>query len=85
MNKTDVIIRAIAEKQNIPITKAYEMMNLYTDLIAKTISHPDKENEDGLLDINKFKIISVQHFGKFVPREGLVKMTNTKRLKEKNK
>jgi hypothetical protein len=83
MNKTEQIVRDIAEKQGIPLTKANEVMSLYTDLIAKTISNPDKTDENGLLDINKFKVIRVQHLGKFVPRPNAIKNINKARLKQK--
>lgn len=83
MTNTEKTIRAIAEKHNIPVTNALEITNLYAKLLENTISDPCKENNEGLLDINKFKIVSIQNFGKFVPKPSLIKMTNTKRLKQK--
>lgn len=83
MTNTEKTIRAIAEKHNIPVTKALEITNLYAELLEHTIADPCKENNEGLLDIDKFKIVSIQNFGKFVPKASLIKMTNTKRLKQK--
>lgn len=83
MNKTERTIRDLAEKHNIPITKAFEIVDLYNQVIAMNISDEDKEDEQGLLDIDKFKVISIQNFGKFVPKPKMITQTNNKRLKQR--
>tara|TARA_R110000851_G_scaffold300630_2_gene456844 strand:+ start:230 stop:505 length:276 start_codon:yes stop_codon:yes gene_type:complete len=67
MNKQKAILNRLAKEHGITIGQAEEIWKLLVDKIAITISDPDKKGEDNLYDIEKFPIIHIDNFGKFIP------------------
>ena len=64
MKEQDKILRKLAKENNITVRQAEEIFHLFIQMIATTISDPDKKTE-GLYDETKFKNIHIDNFGKF--------------------
>lgn len=65
INQKD-ILKEVAEAHGLSYKEAEEIWLLFTEKIRETISDPDKKTDD-LYDIEKFPIIHIDNFGKFVP------------------
>ena len=76
MNRQKEILIQIANKHHLPIQQAEEIWKLFGDKIHEVISDPDKKNEEGLYDIEKFKTIQISNFGKFFPVEKNIRHAN---------
>jgi len=75
MNKQEEILLELARKHNINILQAREIFNLFGSTIADIISDPDKK-QDGLYNPDKFKVIHIDHFGKFIPNQRKIRHAN---------
>ena len=64
--KQKEVLNNLARAHGISIGQAEEIWELFTDKIKSTISDPDKKT-DGLYDVEKFKTIHIDNFGKFIP------------------
>jgi hypothetical protein len=86
MNKQKEILNRLAKEHGITIGQAEEIWKLLIDKIATTISDPDKRNDDGLYDPDKFPIIHIDNFGKFIPNLRTLKYANVylKKAQEKD-
>lgn len=76
MNRQKEILIQIANKHHLSIQQAEEIWKLFGDKIFEVISDPNKKNEEGLYDINKFQNIQISNFGKFVPVEKNIRHAN---------
>ena len=76
MNKQKKILNDLAKAHGISIGQAEEIWNLLTDKVATTISDVDKKDDEGLYDVNKFKTIHIDNFGKFIPNVRNIRHAN---------
>jgi nucleoid DNA-binding protein len=83
MNKQKKILNDLAAAHGISIGQAEEIWNLMIDKVATTISEQDKRNEDGLYEIEKFPVVHIDNFGKFIPSARNINYAN--RFLEKKK
>ncbi len=83
MSRQKKILNEIAKKNNIPITVAEEIYYLLTKMVAETISNKNKKTED-LFDIDKFKTVHIDNFGKFKPNARNIRHANYCLTKNKN-
>lgn len=74
-SKQEQILKNIAYKHGISIGHAKDIWRLYTNKVAETISETDKK-ENGEFQIEKFKTISVQYLGKFIPHKRKINYAN---------
>lgn len=82
------ILNKLAKDHGLSIGQATEIWDLLIDKLATTISDPDKRKDDGLYDVDKFPIIFIENFGKFIPNLRNLKYANIhlkKRFEENNK
>lgn len=87
-SKQDEILIELAHKHNINILQAREVFSLLNSKIAEIISNPDKKTE-GLYDPDKFDVIHIDNFGKFIPNQKKIRhanfcLTNFKKHKDDN-
>jgi nucleoid DNA-binding protein len=82
-NKQKQMLNNIAKRHGLSISQAEEIWTLLIDKIASTISDLDKKNDDGTYDLDKFKTINVQNFGKFIPHKRHILNANKWILKKK--
>jgi len=82
MNKQKEILKKIAASHGIGIAQAEEIWNLLGNKIADVISSDHKT--DGMFDENKFPIIHIDSFGKFVPNKRKINHANYCIKKKKN-
>ncbi len=75
MNKQKEILKKIAAFHGINFSQAEEIWNLLGSKIAEEISS-DHKNEKGLFDENKFPIIHIDNFGKFIPNKRKINHAN---------
>jgi len=66
MSRQKDILVKLSKEYGINIGQAEEIWKLLTDKIANTISEQDKR-VDGQYEIERFKTIHIDNFGKFVP------------------
>jgi len=81
--KQSDILERVAKAHGLSTKEAEEIWLLFTEKIRETISDLDKKGEDGLYDIEKFPIIHIDNFGKFVPDKRNIRHANMC-IKEKN-
>ena len=74
MNKQKELLKKIAESHGVKISQAEEIWNLLGNKIAEVISSDHKT--DGMFDENKFPIIHIDSFGKFVPNKRKINHAN---------
>jgi nucleoid DNA-binding protein len=74
MNKQKEILKKIAATHGIKISQAEEIWNLLGSKISEVISSDHKT--EGLFDENKFPIIHIDNFGKFVPNKRKINHAN---------
>lgn len=75
MTKQREILLAIAKRHGLNIGQAEEVWNLIGGKIAEVISDLDKKTDE-LYDDNKFHVIHVDNFGKFIPNKNKIKHAN---------
>jgi ribosomal protein S15P/S13E len=65
----------IARRNGVTVTQAEEIWNSFGATIAKHISsnHRDENNK---FNLDKFPVINIQHFGKFIPRKKKINYAN---------
>lgn len=73
--KQEEILQEIARKHGLNILQAREIFNLLGSKIAEIISNPDKKI-DGLYNSDKFDIIHIDNFGKFIPNQKKIRHAN---------
>ncbi len=78
------ILNEIAKTHGIPIMVAEEVFSLFIKKIVETISDPDKKTEE-LYDVEKFKTIHIDNFGKFKPNIRNIRHANSCLEARKNK
>ncbi len=78
------ILREIAKTHGIPIKVAEEVFSLFIKKIIETISDPDKKTEE-LYDVEKFKTVHIDNFGKFKPNIRNIRHANSCLEARKNK
>lgn len=82
MTKQREILINLAKSHGININQAEEIWNLLGGKIAEVISEANKKTE-GLYDIEKFPVIHIDNFGKFIPAPRQIKHANH-HLKNRN-
>jgi hypothetical protein len=75
MTKQREILLAIAKRHGLNIGQAEEVWNLIGSKIAEVISDLDKKTDE-LYDDNKFQVIHIDNFGKFIPNKNKIKHAN---------
>ena len=75
MNKQEEILQELARKHGLNLLQAREIFNLLGSKISEIISNPDKKI-DGLYNSDKFDIIHIDNFGKFVPNQKKIRHAN---------
>ena len=78
------ILNEIAKTHGIPIMVAEEVFSLFIKKIVETISDPDKKTEE-LYDVEKFKTVHIDNFGKFKPNIRNIRHANSCLEARKNK
>ena len=78
------ILNEIAKTHGIPIMVAEEVFSLFIKKIVETISDPDKKTEE-LYDVEKFKTVHIDNFGKFKPNIRNIRHSNSCLEARKNK
>ena len=78
------ILNEIAKTHGIPIMVAEEVFSLFIKKIVETISDPDKKTEQ-LYDVEKFKTVHIDNFGKFKPNIRNIRHANSCLEARKNK
>lgn len=74
-NKQKEILTTIARQHGLTIAQAEEIWNNFGLTIAKHISSNHRD-EDNKFNIDKFAIINIQHFGKFIPKKKKINYAN---------
>jgi hypothetical protein len=69
------ILLKVAKKHGINIGQAEEIWNLIGNKIAEVIGDLDKKTND-LYDADKFHIIHIDNFGKFIPNKNKIRHAN---------
>jgi hypothetical protein len=82
MTRQREILVELAKHHGININQAEEIWNLLGGKIAEVISNSEKKT-NGLYDIEKFPVIHIDNFGKFIPASRQIKHANY-HLKNKN-
>ena len=82
MNRQKEILKQTAERHGLTTMQAEEIWNLFGNKIYSIISDPEKKT-DGEYDIDKFPIIHIDNFGKFIPNKRKIRHANMC-LKKKN-
>ena len=82
MNNQKKILVSIAKENNLTISQAEEIFRLFCNKISDEISSVKKT--DGLFNPEKFNIIHIDNFGKFVPNQRKIRHANFC-LNKKNK
>jgi hypothetical protein len=73
--RQEQILIETAEAHGISITEAREIWKLFTDKIATSIEDPSKRVE-GLYELEKFPVIKIDKFGRFIPNANNIKYAN---------
>jgi nucleoid DNA-binding protein len=68
MTRQKEILNQLAEEHDITVGQAEEVWKHFIGLISDTIQEP-KKDEEGLYDLELFKTIHIDSFGKFVPHQ----------------
>lgn len=75
MSKQRDILERTAVKYGLTLTQAEEIWNLFGAKIAETISKQDKLI-DNQYDPEKFPVIHIDNFGKFIPNQRKLRHAN---------
>jgi nucleoid DNA-binding protein len=82
MNKQKEILKKIAASHGVSLSQAEEIWKLLGNKIADVISSDHKTN--GIFDEDKFPIIHIDNFGKFIPNKRKINHANFCIKKKKN-
>lgn len=82
--KQEEILYEVASNHGLSKGQSKEIWQLLTRKVAETISDKDKK-EEGLFIKDKFKVIHIQNFGKFIPNYKRINFANMCITKEKEK
>lgn len=82
MNKQKEILKKIAASHGVSLSQAEEIWKLIGNKIADVISSDHKT--DGIFDEDKFPIIHIDNFGKFIPNKRKINHANFCIKKKKN-
>lgn len=69
------ILLEVARRNNVSVAQAEEIWNSFGATIAKHISSNHRD-EDNKFNLDKFPVINIQHFGKFIPRKKKINYAN---------
>ena len=69
------ILHQTAKRHGLTIGQAEEVWALFLQKIQLEISNPDKKT-NGLYDAEKFPIIHIDNFGKFIPNKNKIRHAN---------
>ena len=75
MTKQREILLAMAKRHGLNIGQAEEVWNLIGGKIAEVIGDLDKKTNE-LYDDNKFHVIHIDNFGKFIPNKNRIRHAN---------
>lgn len=75
MTKQREILLAIAKRHGLNIGQAEEVWNLIGGKIAEVIGDLDKKTDE-LYDNDKFQVIHIDNFGKFIPNKNRIRHAN---------
>jgi nucleoid DNA-binding protein len=75
MTKQQEILINTAKRHGLTIAQAEEIWNLFGAKISDTISKQDKL-EDGVYNPEKFPVIHIDNFGKFIPNQRKIRHAN---------
>lgn len=73
-NQREILLQ-VAKNHGLNIGQAEEIWNLIGNKIAEVISDLDKKT-DNLYDADKFQIIHIDNFGKFIPNKNKIRHAN---------
>lgn len=82
MNKQKEILKKIAASHGVSLSQAEEIWKLIGNKVADVISSDHKT--DGIFDEDKFPIIHIDNFGKFIPNKRKINHANFCIKKKKN-
>jgi hypothetical protein len=74
-NRQREILESVAASHGLTNNEAEEIWKLFTNKIHESISEQDKM-EDGLYMPERFKVIHIDNFGKFIPNYTNIKHAN---------
>ena len=74
-NRQKEILESIAADHGVPVAQAEEIWRLITSKVHDTISEQDKM-EEGQYNPEKFKVIHISNFGKFIPNYRNIRHAN---------
>ena len=69
------ILLEIARRNGVSVAQAEEIWNSFGLTIAKHISSNHRD-DDNKFNLDKFPVINIQHFGKFIPRKKKINYAN---------
>lgn len=69
------ILLDLARRHNLTVAQAEEIWNNFGLTIAKHIESNHRD-EDNKFNLDKFPVINIQHFGKFIPRKKKINYAN---------
>lgn len=75
MSRQKDILTKTAERHGLSIAQAEEIWNLFGAKIADVISKQDKL-DNGVYDPEKFPVIHIDNFGKFIPDQRKIRHAN---------
>lgn len=75
MTKQREILLAMAKRHGLNIGQAEEVWNLIGGKIAEVIGDLDKKTDE-LYDNDKFQVIHIDNFGKFIPNKNRIRHAN---------
>ena len=83
MNKQQEILLDTADRHGLTKSQAEEIWQLFGGKIAEIISNTDKKEED-LYTLDKFPVIHIDNFGKFVPNQRKIRHANFCLIRKKH-
>jgi len=76
MNRQREILVQLAKYHGIQLSQAEEIWNCIGDKIAEVIALQDKKDSEGFFLPEKFKVIHINNFGKFIPNKNMINYAN---------
>jgi nucleoid DNA-binding protein len=84
MNKQQEILLSTAARHGLTKSQAEEIWQLFGGKIAEEISNSDKK-EGILYTVDKFPVIHIDNFGKFIPNQRKIRHANFCLIRKKHK
>jgi hypothetical protein len=75
MSNQKKILLDVAKRHGLTISQAEEVWQLFGNKLAAVIGDEDKKT-DGLFDPEKFPVIHIDNFGKFIPNQRKIRHAN---------